>query len=61
MNDGRDFYIRHPELISVSQSYVFLIDDQSGRGIFLEPALIASVQQDDEKLSDGDLPHRESS
>jgi hypothetical protein len=49
MNDGRDFYIRHPELISVADTHVYLIDDKTGRGIFLEPALIASMQADEEK------------
>ncbi len=48
MNDGRDFYIRHPELISVALTHVFLIDDKTDRGIFLEPALIASMQPDEE-------------
>jgi hypothetical protein len=49
MNDGREFYIRHPELISVAPNYVFLVDDQTDRGIFLEPALIASMQPDEER------------
>ena len=48
MNDGREFTIRHPELISVSASRVFLIDDRTERGIYLEPALIASMQPDEE-------------
>ena len=49
MNDGREFYVRHPELISVAETHVFLIDDKTDRGIFLEPALIASMQQDDKR------------
>jgi hypothetical protein len=48
MNDGQDFYVRHPELISVAPTYVFLIDDKTQRGIFLEPALIASMQPDED-------------
>ena len=53
MNDDREFYIRHPELISVAPTHVFLIDDKTARGIFLEPALIASLQQDEERSSAG--------
>ncbi len=48
MNDGREFYVRHPELISVTPMHVFLIDDRTDRGIYLEPALIASMQPDEE-------------
>jgi hypothetical protein len=33
LNDGTDFYIRHPELILVASSYVYLVDDRTGRGI----------------------------
>lgn len=47
MNDGREFYIRHPELISVAVTHVYLIDDRTDRAIYLEPALIASMQQDE--------------
>ncbi len=47
MNDGREFYIRHPEVISVAATHVYLIDDRTDRGIFLEPALIASMQKDE--------------
>ena len=59
LNDGTDFYIRHPELISVALTYIYLVDDRTGRGIFLEPALIASMQADEEKLS-GESPREES-
>jgi hypothetical protein len=59
MNDGRDFYIRHPELISVAITHVYLIDDRTNRGIFLEPALIASMQADEEKSSTGAQPNEE--
>jgi hypothetical protein len=53
MNDGREYYIRHPELISVAMTHVYLIDDKSDRGIFLEPALIASMQQDEDSSQIG--------
>ena len=49
MNDDREFYVRHPELISVASTQVFLIDDKTQRGIYLEPALIASMQADEER------------
>jgi hypothetical protein len=48
MNDGREFYIRHPELISAGDFHIFLIDDRTDRGIYLEPELIASMQPDEE-------------
>jgi hypothetical protein len=48
MNDGREFRIRHPEFISVGDFHVFLIDDRTERGLYLEPALIASLQPDEE-------------
>ena len=47
MNDGRDFHIRHPELMSVRATPVYLIDDRTDRGVFLEPALITSTQPDE--------------
>jgi hypothetical protein len=48
MNDGREFRVRHPEMISVGDSHVFLIDDRTERDIYLEPALIALMQPDEE-------------
>ena len=49
MNDGRDFYVRHPEFISVAATHVYLIDERTNHGIFLEPALIASIHQDEKR------------
>lgn len=43
MNDGREFYIPHPEFIAVSPLVVFVIDHITNAGISLEPALIASM------------------
>jgi hypothetical protein len=48
MNDGREFYVRHPELVAVAGTSVFLIDDRTERGIYLERTLIASMQLDQE-------------
>lgn len=48
MNDGREFYIQHPELIAIANRSVFLIDEKTKRGIYLEPLLIASMQTDEE-------------
>ncbi|MCI0460010.1 MAG: hypothetical protein L0Z62_23915 [Gemmataceae bacterium] len=44
MNDGREFYIPHPECIAVSPAVVFVFEMHTNAGIFLEPALIASLQ-----------------
>ena len=43
MNDGRDFYVRHPELISVADTHVYLIDDRTDRGIVLETVHVDRV------------------
>ena len=47
MNDGREFYIAHPELIAVALNHVYVVDEKTQRGIFLEPHLIASMQVED--------------
>lgn len=49
MNDGREFYVPHPELIAVGSTHVYLIDERTQRGVFLEPILIATMQLDEEQ------------
>ncbi len=44
MNDGREFFVPHPEFVAVSRRVVFVIDDKTKAGIQLEPILIASMQ-----------------
>ena len=51
MNDGREFYVRHPELIIVAARHIYVIDDKTQRGIYIEPALVALMQSDDEQTS----------
>jgi len=46
MNDGREFYVPHPELIAIGSTHVYLIDEKTDRGIFLEPRLIASMEME---------------
>jgi hypothetical protein len=43
MNDGREFYVPHPEYIAVSKRVVMVIDPTTEAGIQLEPLLIASM------------------
>jgi hypothetical protein len=47
MNDGREFYIRHPEFVAVAPRVVFVFDDRTGVGTQLEPVLIASLQTEE--------------
>ncbi|GEM_PF-2227630 len=49
MNGGREFFVQHPELIAVGLTHIYLIDDKTQRGIFLEPFLIASMQIDEDQ------------
>jgi hypothetical protein len=44
MNDGRQFYIPHPECIAVSPTVVVVINAVTEAGIWLESALIASLE-----------------
>lgn len=48
MNDGREFYIPHPEYVAVSPLVVLAINYTNNAGVYLEPALIASLQYADE-------------
>ncbi len=47
MNDGRRFYIPHPEYVAVSRRVVLVIDSQTEAGIYLEPILVSSLQYED--------------
>lgn len=51
LNDGQEFYVAHPELTAVDLGFVFVIDDKSQRGIYLEPRLIATLQVDEKVAS----------
>ena len=44
MNDGRVFFIPHPDSILVSRRSVIVVDPATDTEIFLEPVLIASVE-----------------
>jgi hypothetical protein len=44
MNDGREFFVPHPEFVAVSKRLVFVIDQKTEAGIYLEPILISSMQ-----------------
>lgn len=44
MNDGRAFDVRHPEFIGVNDRVVTLYSERNGTTLYLEPALIASVE-----------------
>lgn len=43
-NDGREFYLPHPDYIAVSGRSVYVVNPLTDAGIFLEPILIASLQ-----------------
>jgi mannitol/fructose-specific phosphotransferase system IIA component (Ntr-type) len=47
MNDGRRFYIPHPEYVAVSRRVVLVIDSQTEAGVYLEPILVSSLQYED--------------
>jgi hypothetical protein len=47
MNDGRRFYIPHPEYVAVSRRAVLVVDSQTEAGVYLEPILISSLQYED--------------
>jgi hypothetical protein len=51
MNDGREFYIPHPEYVAVSRRVVFVIDHVSEAGVYLEPILISSLQYEDGEVN----------
>lgn len=44
MNDGRVFYIPHPDSIAIAPRTVIVVDPATDREIFLEPMLIASLE-----------------
>ncbi|HZT83191.1 MAG TPA: hypothetical protein VFA26_23380 [Gemmataceae bacterium] len=44
MNDGREFYVPHPDYLAVARRTVIYSDPASDREIFLEPVLIASLE-----------------
>lgn len=43
MNDGREFYVAHPEYILVSRRYIVVADHETETPIWVEPVLIASM------------------
>jgi hypothetical protein len=47
MNDGRRFYIPHPEYVAVSRRVILVIDSETEAGIHLEPILVSSLQYED--------------
>jgi hypothetical protein len=47
MNDGRQFYIPHPEYVAVSRRVMSVIDHVSEAAVYLEPILISSLQYED--------------
>ena len=49
MNDGREFYIPHPEYVAVSKRVVVVVDRFTEAAIQLEPLLIASMQVEEDK------------
>jgi hypothetical protein len=49
MNDGREFYIPHPEYVAVSRRVVLAINSVTDAGVYLEPVLIASLHYEDER------------
>jgi hypothetical protein len=54
MNDGREYYVPHPEYVAVSRRVVMVINSVTEAGVHLEPILIASLQYDG--TSDGGNP-----
>ena len=44
MNDGRVFYVPHPDYIAVARRVVIFINPATDAEIFLEPVLIASLE-----------------
>jgi hypothetical protein len=48
MNDGREFFVPHPEYIAVSKRVVMVIDSVTEAGLYLEPLLIASMNEESE-------------
>jgi hypothetical protein len=46
MNDGRTYFVPHPERAAVGPRVVFVVD-RSGAGVLLEPRLIASLEGDE--------------
>lgn len=53
INDGREFFVPHPEFVAVSRRVVFVIDDKTKAGIQLEPILIASMQIEESSKPEG--------
>jgi len=43
MNDGREFFVPHPEYVAVSKRVVMVIDSKTQAGVHLEAVLIASM------------------
>ena len=43
MNDGREYYVAHPEWLMVSPVNVVYVDSSTENIIHLEPMLIASI------------------
>jgi hypothetical protein len=48
MNDGREYYIPHPEYVAVSPVVVLAVNSTNNAGVYLEPQLIASLQYEEE-------------
>jgi hypothetical protein len=51
MNDGREYFIPHPEMVAVSKRVAMVIDHRTESGIYLEPVLIASMQYEESAKS----------
>jgi hypothetical protein len=49
MNDGREFYVPHPEYVAVSPRMVVIIDLKTEIGTWVEPIPVASMHFDEEK------------
>ncbi len=51
MNDGREFFVAHPEWVAVSRRSVMVVDHETEAGIHLEPVLIASLHPGKTKVA----------
>src|SRR5438552_17616904 len=49
MNDGREFFIPHPEFVLVARRAIAVVKEPTGVIVQLEPVLIASMEFEEEK------------
>jgi hypothetical protein len=56
MNDGREFFIPHPEFVLVARRAIAVVKEPTGVIVQLEPVLIASMEFEEQAPS-GNTPN----